>query len=589
MEKNRQQILIRWLKQQSHFVRRWLRLSSLLGILSALLIIVQAWLLAELLWQLISLHTPRHQLISWFTALVICFIARGFMTYLREQVGFQCGRVMRQVIRARVLDRLQELGPATIQGRPAGNWASLILDQIEEIQEYYSRYLPQMTLATIIPLLILLTLFPVNWAAALILLVAAPLIPFFMALVGMGAADANRRNFAALARLSGHFLDRLRGLDILRLYHRGDAEIQHIHNASDNFRRRTMDVLRLAFLSSAVLEFFAALSIAIVAVYFGFSYLGELNFGHYGRSVTLFAGFFALILAPEFFQPLRDLGTFYHAKAQATGAADALFTFLNEQDLPGHSAHHPPLPVMNTVTLVARNLVVTAQDGTPLTAPLNFILPAGKRVALVGQSGAGKSSLLQAIMGFLPWQGCLQVNHYQLNHCSVDSWREQISWIGQNPHLPAETLRQNLLLNPATDIGQLQSVLVKAGVSEFLPRLPQGLETEVGDRSIRLSPGQAQRVAVARALLKRSSLLLLDEPVASLDIESEHLVMQALEAVSRQQTTLMVTHQLYHLEMWDEIWVMRDGQIVQQGKYQQLITQPGPFLDLLNSLHGETH
>lgn len=196
------------------------------------------------------------------------------------------------------------------------------------MHDYYARYLPQMTLAACVPLLIVITIFPINWAAALILLGTAPLIPLFMALVGMGAADANRRNFQALARLSGHFLDRLRGMETLRIFHRGQAETDNIRDASQDFRQRTMEVLRLAFLSSGVLEFFTSLSIALVAVYFGFSYLGELNFGHYGAGVTLMAGFLTLILAPEFFQPLRDTGTFYHAKAQAVGAADSLKTFM---------------------------------------------------------------------------------------------------------------------------------------------------------------------------------------------------------------------------------------------------------------------
>lgn len=185
------------------------------------------------------------------------------------------------------------------------------------MQDYYSRYLPQITLAVFIPLLILITIFPINWEAGAILLTTAPLIPLFMVLVGMGAADANRRNFVALARLRGNFLDRLRGLDSLRLFNRAVAETAQIAKSSEDFRSRTMEVLRLAFLSSAALEFFASLSISVLAVYFGFSYLGELNFGSYGLGVTLFFGFFVLMLAPEFFQPLRDLGTFYHAKAQA--------------------------------------------------------------------------------------------------------------------------------------------------------------------------------------------------------------------------------------------------------------------------------
>ncbi|WP_311791852.1 ABC transporter transmembrane domain-containing protein, partial [Pantoea sp. UBA5923] len=301
MNKTRQQELIRWLRQQRAFGGHWLRLTSLFGLASALVIISQAWLLAFLLQALIVEQRLRSELLLPFSLLLLCFALRALLNYAREAAGFRAGQAIRQALRQQVLDRLSDLGPAWIRGKPAGSWATLLLEQIEEMQEYYARYLPQMTLAALIPLCILLTVFPLNWAAGLILLATAPLIPLFMALVGMGAADANRRNFVALARLSGDFLDRLRGRETLRLFHRAEAETAVIASSTADFRLRTMEVLRLAFLSSAVLEFFASLAIAVVAVYFGFSYLGELHFGAYGQGVTLFAGFVALILAPEFF------------------------------------------------------------------------------------------------------------------------------------------------------------------------------------------------------------------------------------------------------------------------------------------------
>ncbi len=274
----------------------------LFGLASALVIIAQAWLMAFLLQALIVEQQLRSALLLPFALLLLCFVLRAVLNYAREIAGFCAGQAIRQALRQQVLDRLSALGPAGIRGKPAGSCATLLLEQIEEMQDYYARYLPQMTLAALIPLCILLTVFPLNWAARLILLATAPLIPLFMALVGMGAADANRRNFVALARLSGDFLDRIRGRKILRLFHRAEAETSAIADSTTDFRQRTMEVLRLTFLSSAVLEFFASLAIAVVAVYFGFSYLGELHFGAYGQGVTLFAGFVALILAPEFFQ-----------------------------------------------------------------------------------------------------------------------------------------------------------------------------------------------------------------------------------------------------------------------------------------------
>ncbi len=587
MNKTRQQELIRWLKQQSSRAKGWIRLSMMLGLLSGLLILAQAWLMAGLLHSLIIQHTPREALLQSFLLMALTFVLRAVVTWLREQVGFICGRVIRQEMRKLVLDRLEKLGPAWIQGKPAGSWASIILEQIEDMQDYYARYLPQIALAGIIPLLILVSIFPINWAAGMILLVTAPLIPVFMALVGMGAADANRRNFVALARLSGNFLDSLRGLDTLRLFHRGTAEIDQIKRSTESFRARTMDVLRLAFLSSAVLEFFASISIAVVAVYFGFSYLGELNFGSYGTPVTLFAGFLVLILAPEFFQPLRDLGAFYHAKAQAVGAAESLVTFLTAESAEMGDGDQS-WPQGQKVSLEARNLIIQSPQGKTLAGPLTFNLQAGQRIAIVGLSGAGKSSLLNALLGFLPYQGSMTAGGIELKTLRNDAWRQQLSWVGQNPHLPEQTLRANILLNQPDVTGQqLQSAIDRAYVSEFLPLLSLGLETELGDSAARLSVGQAQRVAVARALLSPCELLLLDEPTASLDAHSEKRVMSALNEASKAQTSILVTHQLEDTRDYDEIWVMDHGQIAERGTYAQLVAQGGLFASLLSQRSKE--
>ncbi|ENU1225782.1 MULTISPECIES: heme ABC transporter permease/ATP-binding protein CydD [Providencia] len=581
MDKSRQTELVRWLKQHSAPAKRWLRISMLLGILSGLLIIAQAWFLAVILQALIMDNVPREQLLTPFMLLICVFVLRAIVTYIRERVGFRCGQVVRQEIRTMVLDKLQELGPVWVKGKPAGSWATIILEQIEDMQDYYSRYLPQMYLAGIIPIMILIAIFPFNWAAALILFVTAPLIPIFMALVGLGAADANRRNFIALGRLSGSFLDRLRGLDTLRLFFREKAEIKQIRESTEDFRSRTMEVLRMAFLSSGVLEFFASISIAVVAVYFGFSYLGEMNFGSYGLPVTLFAGFLALILSPEFFQPLRDLGTYYHAKAQAVGAAETLETLLSSD---GEQSAQQGTQTLSdeAIYIQAKQLEILSHDGVRLAGPLDFNIEPQQRIAIVGQSGAGKSSLLNLLLGFLPYRGSITVNGVELRELCPDKWRELLGWVGQNPHLPEQTLVENICLGkPNATEAEIQQAIDNAYVSEFLAHLPDGLNTKLGDYAARLSVGQAQRVAVARTLLKPSRMLLLDEPAASLDSHSEQRVMQALNQLSSQQTTLLVTHLLEETLDYDQIWVMANGQIIQQGNYTQLSQSEGTFAQLL--------
>nr|WP_305849196.1 cysteine/glutathione ABC transporter permease/ATP-binding protein CydD [Providencia sp. M-27] len=581
MDKSRQTELVRWLKQHSAPAKRWLRISMLLGILSGLLIIAQAWFLAVILQALIMDNVPREQLLTPFMLLICVFVLRAIVTYIRERVGFRCGQVVRQEIRTMVLDKLQELGPVWVKGKTAGSWATIILEQIEDMQDYYSRYLPQMYLAGIIPIMILIAIFPFNWAAALILFVTAPLIPIFMALVGLGAADANRRNFIALGRLSGSFLDRLRGLDTLRLFFREKAEIKQIRESTEDFRSRTMEVLRMAFLSSGVLEFFASISIAVVAVYFGFSYLGEMNFGSYGLPVTLFAGFLALILSPEFFQPLRDLGTYYHAKAQAVGAAETLETLLNSEG--EKKAQQGTQTLSNeAIYIQAKQLEILSHDGVRLAGPLDFNIEPQQRIAIVGQSGAGKSSLLNLLLGFLPYRGSITINGVELRELCPDKWRELLGWVGQNPHLPEQTLIENICLGkPNATEAEIKQAIDNAYVSEFLAHLPDGLNTKLGDYAARLSVGQAQRVAVARTLLKPSRMLLLDEPAASLDSHSEQRVMQTLNQLSSQQTTLLVTHLLEETLDYDQIWVMANGQIIQQGNYTQLSQSEGAFAQLL--------
>jgi thiol reductant ABC exporter, CydD subunit len=444
---------------------------------------------------------------------------------------------------------------------------TLVIEQVDNLHDFFARYLPQMRLASMVPLLICIAIFPFNWAAAVILLGTAPLIPIFMILVGMGAADINRRHFKALAYLSGHFLDRLKGLSTIRLFNQGEQQTEQIAHASEDFRVKTMQVLKMAFLSSAVLEFFTSISIAIVAVYFGFSYLGEFDFGAYNGTVTLFAGFFALILAPEYFQPLRDLGVYYHAKAEAIAAADNIETFLNkklsldngQQKKPiNQSLSSSPSEISVLNTIEAEDLIVLSNEGMPIVGPLSFSLQAPFKLGLIGTSGEGKSSLMQVLLGFLPYQGSLKINNIEFNQLDLTSWQQQLSWIGQNPYLINGSIRENILLGkPMATDSELNEVIGKAQLADVIAQLPDGVDTQVGEDAVRLSVGQAQRIALARAMLKPCQLLILDEPTASLDKQT----VQKLAPYHIATNSITITHQHDDMQDFDQVWRLSNGQL----------------------------
>ena len=578
MNKLRQKYLQKWLRAQQEPIKKLMRANIVLATLSALILVAQTYFLATLLDKLIMQKVPRDELIPYFIGLIACFGLRAVILWIREKIGFQSGKILRRHIRQKILDKIHLVGPATINQKPAGSWASLMLEQVENLHNFYARFLPQQSLSAIVPVVILIAVFPLNWAAGLILMITAPLVPLFMIIVGIAAADNSQKNMDTLSRLSAQFLDRLRGLETLRLFNRTSEQTEHIENATEDFRETTMDMLKLAFLSSAVLEFFTSISIALMAVYFGFSYLGQIEFGTYNTPLTLFTGFFCLILAPEFYQPLRDLGAYYHDRAAGIGAADAIVDFLESDYLTVHQ-NEKTISLESAVEISAENLAVLSTQGSALTKPLNFQIPANHNVALVGQSGAGKTSLMNVILGFLPYEGSLKINGQELRESNLADWRKHIAWVGQNPLLLQGTIKENLLLGDiqAND-EEINQTLIRSQAKEFTDKL--GLHHEIKDGGLGVSVGQAQRLAIARALLRKGDLLLLDEPTASLDAQSENLVLQALNEASQHQTTLMITHRIEDLKQCDQIFVMQRGEIVQQGKFAEL-QHEGFFAELL--------
>ncbi len=580
---------LRWLFKQLMPVKGWIGLSVGLGLGSGLLLIVQAGFLARIIHGAVVDGKSRETLWPFFAALVGIYLVRALLAWGREVSGFEASAKIRRQVRSTLMAHITRLGPAYVTGRNTGALASTVMEQVEGLHGFFAHYLPQMALAIMIPAAILTFVFPVSWAAGGLLMVTAPLIPFFMVLVGMGAESVSQRNFQALSRMSAHFLDTLQGLPTLKLFYKSRDAEKTVARVSRDYRKRTMRVLRIAFFSSAVLEFFSAIAIALVAVYLGMTYLGYYHFGTWGQTLTLSGGIFILLLAPEFYLPLRELGTHYHARAEAVGAAQEILKVL-AVPVPGG----PDKPVVfepsDAVALCFKDVHLAYDGGRrPALNGISFTMNAGEKLALVGESGAGKTTVLDLLLGFLqPDQGQITANGISADRLDPASRRQSMSWIGQDPTLFYGSIRDNIRMGrPDASEGAVVDAARLARVLDFTQALSQGLDTVIGERGYGLSRGQAQRIALARAFLKRAPVLLLDEPTAGLDVENEHLVLGALEKLSASRTVLTVTHRMADVEKADRILVMSRGRIVEQGTFAGLSAAGGVFYRLANQLNEE--
>jgi ATP-binding cassette subfamily C protein CydD len=531
----------RWLKRQAGLARGPIALTAAAGIAQGLCGVAQAGLIAWILQRAVMEGVTLAGLWPLFAALLAAALLRAGAAWTSEALGAVTATQVKTRLRRQVLDRLHALGPAWRAERQTGDLAVTLIERIEALDGYYARFLPQSRVAMILPILILVAVYPVDWVSGVILTVAGPFVPLTMALIGMKAADESRRQFRTLARMSAYFLDRLQGLTTLRLFARAEAEVANIAQAADAFRDRTMRVLRIAFLSSASLEFFASAVVAIVATYVGLGLLGHIGWGT-APNLTLFSGLFVLLMAPDFFQPLRLLAAYYHDRVAAIGAAEGLADMLSApEEAPAGSA---PMP-SGELEIVFEDVSVAFEGGArSAIQSVSLRIASGDHIALTGMSGAGKSTLLSLLLGFRrPDAGRILVNGTDLATIDSEDLRRRIAWIGQAPVLFHGTLRDNIRLGrPEADDGAVERAAAKARLTEFAAALPQGLDTPVGERGVGLSGGQAQRVALARAFLKDAPLVLLDEPTASLDRDTEAEILESIHRLARGRTTLVATH-----------------------------------------------
>ncbi|MDI5983252.1 thiol reductant ABC exporter subunit CydD [Halomonas sp. M4R5S39] len=523
----------RWLDALAVHERRLLGLATLAGVVAGALTLVQLGLLAWLVAALVVAARPPGELWLGFLALAAVLPLRALAQWGQEAAGLEASLRIRRRARAALLDHLARLGPVRLASRHSASLANQLVEQVEALDGYFARFLPQLRLALALPLLSLVVVAWLDWLAALFLLLSAPLIPLFMALVGMGAERLNREQFAAVARLSGHFIDRVRGITTLQLFGRTREATAEVHAAADDYRRLSMRTLRLAFLSSAVLEFFASVAIAVVAIYVGFGLLGYIDYGP-SSELTLFSGLLVLLLAPEFFQPLRTLSQHYHDRAAALGAADGLVALLAEAPDPVRAEGHRPAPA-GPGELVRLAAVTVAYPGRgAVLGPLDLVVRRGEVLVVTGPSGAGKSTLLQLLAGFVgPGTGERRLAEGL-----------SFAWMDQRPLLIQGSLADNLrLAAPDADEPAMLAALGRAGLGELVAGLPRGLATALGERGVGLSGGQAQRLALARVFLSPAPLVLLDEPTASLDADTEARVVEALaELAGAGRSLVIATH-----------------------------------------------
>lgn len=535
--------------------RRWLHLAWLAGLGAALATVGVAMAIAELVHQAL-LPAPKGSHWPCLGLALAAVITRYSLQTLRDWSGQQLAFAVRRDLRGQMLATAAQRGPMRLAHLGhSGAWASRYQEQVDALGGYFSRYLPARGLAILVPLTLLTAAFAVDWLAALLLLLAAPLIPVFMALIGMGSQQMHEAQQALQSRLAGHFLDRIRGLDLLRRSLALEATRLEVAAAADRYRRLSMRVLRVAFLSSAVMEFFSAVAIGLVAIYVGFALLGWLQFGP-AEHMTLASGLYVLLLAPEYFQPLRQFAHSHHDRASAAAAVGSLRPLLSKGIDP-MPAPSPPLTAAGQCLLRLENVSLRYDlDGPPALRGISLTVAPSEQIALVGPSGSGKSSLLALCAGFLaPQAGTI---------ARADEAR-RFAWMGQQAHLFHGNVRDNLLLasGAETEDNALIQALAAAGLPVDDPRLPAGLDTPIGEGNRGLSGGQAQRVALARALLSSSRLWLLDEPTSALDAETAADLLARLLAHARRQriTVLWATHQASVHRRLDRVVRLEHGQL----------------------------
>ena len=525
-----------WMTAQIALGRRAALPSVVLSLAGVLLALAQAWIVAALLGAVLLGQTPA-QAVLLGAGFVLCALLRALLGVLAERSSAAAGAIGRHRLRQEILRRLLEAGPGRLRGRHSGELVTLVVDQVEALEGLFARWIPAAALALAAPAVIAVAVLLTDRFAGAVLILAGLLMPIAMAGSGLGAAAATRRQFSALTHLQTRFLDRVRGIATIVLAGRAEDEAAALGTAAAELRRRTMRVLRVAFLSSSALDLAMAGCLVILALHDAAALVPGVH-PHPARAL------FALLLVPEFFAPLRAYAAAYQDRMQARVVAESVAGLPEAEPLPA-----PALPVR---TIEAHGVTVAFEDVTltwdaargPALEDITCRVPAGETLIVAGPSGAGKSSLIELLLGFArPDRGAITLNGMRIETIVPAALARMTAWIGQRPLLFAGTLRDNIRFGrPAATDAEVDEAAAKAQLGKVVDALPQGLDTVIGEAGHGLSGGQAQRVAIARAFLRNAPLLLLDEPTAHLDPATEAEVLDSLKRLAIGRTVILVTH-----------------------------------------------